>query len=82
VPVLQHLPSLPQQAAAGFVQELHSFLQAQLMLVKTRERRPIPRIMDFIMDLSLGQDLLPPLGKMLDWQVYSIFQYFFFEGLF
>ena len=47
---MQHLPSLPQQAAAGFSQEeqeLQSFV-AQLTFVKTRERRPRPRRMDFM----------------------------------
>jgi hypothetical protein len=41
---------LPQQAAAGFSQEeqeLQSFV-AQLTFVKTRERRPRPRRMDFM----------------------------------
>ena len=48
---MQHLPSLPQQAAAGFSQEeqeLQSFLVAQLTFEKTRVRRPRPRMMDFM----------------------------------
>ena len=50
-PVLQHLPSLPQQAAAGFSQEeqeLQSFLVAQLTFEKTRVKRPRLRRMDFM----------------------------------
>lgn len=51
MPVLQHLPSLPQQAAAGLSQEEHelqAFLVAQLTFEKTRVKRPRPRRMDFM----------------------------------
>lgn len=54
---MQHLPSLPQQAAAGLVQELQSFV-AQLTFVKTRERRPRPRMIDFMCLILVAQGCL------------------------